>query len=134
MYNRAIEWGWDGTNPCNGIKKFKEIKRDRFLQPQEFPAFFEALEEEYNTQAKNYIWLSLLTGARKANVLAMRWDEIDFGRNLWHIPETKNGESLDVPLVEEAVRRLKAIQETSDSEWVFPSSTSSTGHLQDPKN
>jgi integrase len=133
MYNRAIEWGWDGTNPCNGIKKFKEIKRDRFLQPQEFPAFFEALEEEYNTQAKNYIWLSLLTGARKANVLAMRWDEIDFGRNLWHIPETKNGESLDVPLVEEAVRRLKAIQETSDSEWVFPSSTSSTGHLQDPK-
>lgn len=63
----------------------------------------------------------------------MRRDEIDFERNLWHIPETKNDEALDVPLVEEAVRRLKAIRETSDSDWIFPSSTSSTGHLQAPK-
>lgn len=133
MYNRAIEWGWDGQNPCNGVKKFKEIKRDRFLQPQEFPAFFQSLEEETNIEAKNYIWLSLLTGARKANVLAMRWEEIDFNRKLWHIPETKNGESLDVPLVDEAINRLLELRKNSDSEWVFPSPTSKTGHLQDPK-
>lgn len=133
MYNRAIEWGWDGQNPCNGVKKFKEIKRDRFLQPQEFPAFFQSLEEETNIEAKNYIWLSLLTGARKTNVLAMRWEEIDFNRKLWHIPETKNGESLNVPLVDEALNRLLELRNTSDSDWVFPSPASKTGHLQDPK-
>lgn len=131
MYNRAIDWGWDGTNPCNGIKKFKEVKRDRFLQPSEFPAFFEALEEETNIEAKNYIWMSLLTGARKSNVLSMRWDEIDFNLRVWHIPETKNGDPLDVPLIDRALELLMSIEQ--NSEWVFPSPTSKTGHLQDPK-
>jgi len=131
MYNRAIEWGWDGKNPAVGIRKNKEIKRDRFLKPAEFPAFFQSLEQETNIEAKNYIWLSLLTGARKSNVLAMRWDEIDFERKVWHIPETKNGDPLDVPLVDHAIQLLKGIDQSS--EWVFPSPTSKSGYLQDPK-
>lgn len=133
MYNRAIEWGWDGTNPCNGIKKYKEIKRERFIQPLEFKPFFEALEEEENIAAKNYIWISLLTGARRSNVLAMRWDEINFERNIWRIPETKNGDPQEVPLVKQAIDLLKVLKEESESEWVFPSPSSKTGHLQDPK-
>lgn len=32
IYNKAIEWGWEGVNPTLGIKKFKEKSRDRFLQ------------------------------------------------------------------------------------------------------
>jgi hypothetical protein len=28
IYNKAIEWGWQGTNPTNGIKKFKESVND----------------------------------------------------------------------------------------------------------
>ena len=131
MYNRAIEWGWEGTNPTNGIKKYKEVKRDRFLLPKEFPLFFKALDEEENAAARNYIWMSLLTGARKGNVLSMRWDEIDFNRANWHIPKTKNGEPLDVPLVEKAIELLKSIPE--DCEWVFPNPASKSGHLEDPK-
>lgn len=78
------------------------------------------MEEETNLEAKNYIWLSLLTGTRKAYALAMRWEEIDYNSKLWHITETKNGESLDVPLVDEALNRLLELRKTSESEWVFP--------------
>lgn len=131
MYNRAIEWGWDGKNPAVGIKKNKEVKRDRFLLPAEFPAFFKALNEEENEVARNYIWMSLLTGARKSNVLSMRWDEIDFKRAIWRIPETKNGDPLDVPLIGKAMEILNGIPRTC--EWVFPNPESKTGHFQDPK-
>lgn len=131
MYNKAIEWGWDGTNPCIGVKKNKEVKRDRFIQPHEFQAFIEAIKEETNEIARNYIMMSLLTGARKSNVLAMRWAEIDFDLAIWHIPETKNGEPLDVPLTKEAIKLLNSIK--NETEWVFPSPKSSSGHLQDPK-
>ena len=131
MYNRAIEWGWDGVNPCNGIKKNKEIKRDRFIHPDEFVRFFEALKNEPNEVARNYILMSLYTGARKSNVLAMRWDEIDFNLKLWRIPDTKNGEPVTVPLVSAAIELLNTIEK--NSEWVFPSSVKSVGHLQDPK-
>jgi len=80
IYNRAIEWGWQGINPADGVRKFREKSRDRFLQPDELPRFFAAIEEEDNEVARDYIMLSLLTGARKSNVLAMRWDEISFER------------------------------------------------------
>ncbi len=30
MFNKAIDWGWQGTNPAHGIPKFPEKSRDRF--------------------------------------------------------------------------------------------------------
>lgn len=73
IYNKAIEWGWNGTNPASNIKKFKEKSRDRFLHPDELPRFFESLEVESNSTIKDYIYVSLFTGTRKSNVLSMKW-------------------------------------------------------------
>lgn len=133
IYNRAIEWGWQGTNPAEGVRKFREKSRDRFLQPDELPRFFAALEEEENETARDYIMLSLLTGARKSNVLAMRWDEISFERAEWRIPETKNGEPLTVALSGPAMEILNDRRRQTNTDWVFPSAESKTGHLADPK-
>ncbi|EKE09814.1 MAG: Integrase [uncultured bacterium] len=43
IYNKAIEWGWQGTNPTQGIKKFKEKSRQRFLRKDEMPRFLRLL-------------------------------------------------------------------------------------------
>jgi integrase len=77
--------------------------------------------------------LSLLTGGRKSNVLAMRWDEISFGRAEWRIPETKNGDPLTVALSMQAIEILNDRRAKTNSEWVFPSDGSASGHLADPK-
>jgi len=132
MYNKAISWGWDGANPTLGIKKFKEKSRDRYIMPSEMPLLFQALNLEENKTAKDYIFLSLLTGARKSNMLAMRWEEIDWDRRAWRIPDTKNGEPVTVPLIEQAIEILEARRIKTNSEWVFEAKTS-TGHLSDPK-
>jgi integrase len=131
IYNKNIEWGWNGVNPTIGIKKFKEKSRDRFIQPDELPRFFEALNEELNSTIRDYIWVSLLTGARKGNVLAMRWNEINFARKEWRIPDTKNGEALTIPLSDQVIEFLENRDQAS--EFVFPSRLSSKGYLQDPK-
>jgi len=134
IYNKAIEWGWTGTNPAQGIKKFKEKSRDRFLHPDELPRFFESLNNELNTTIKDYIYVSLFTGARKSNVLCMRWEDITFERCEWLIPETKNGESLRIHLTKKVLEILrKRLAESSGSEWVFES-IGKTGHLVEPKS
>ena len=133
IYNKGIEWGWEGRNPAAGVKKFKEKSRDRFIQPNELPRLFQALEEEENHAARDYIWISLLTGARKSNVLAMRWEEIDWHRKEWRIPETKNGEVLHVPLTEHALKVLRMRKSEAIGEWVFPSEKSKQGYLADPQ-
>lgn len=137
MYNKAIEWGYIDKNPALNIKKFKETSRDRFIQPDELPRFFEALAEESNAAVKDYFYLALYTGVRKSNLLAMRWEEVNLERKEWLIPETKNGEALRIPLADEAVlileeRKLKIKKSGVQSEWVFPSSAS-CGHFVDPK-
>lgn len=131
IYNKNIEWGWSGINPSLGIKKFKEQSRDRFIQPDELPRFFEALNEELNYTIRDYIWISLLTGARKSNVLAMRWQDVNFARKEWRIPDTKNGEALTVHLSDQAIEILESREKLG--EFVFSSELSSKGYLQDPK-
>lgn len=131
MYNKAIEWGWKGDNPTSGIKKFKEIKRDRFLQPNEAKDFFESLKLEENIIIRNYFYMALFTGARKTNVLEMRWEQIDMKSALWRIPDTKNGEPVVVPLISYAMELLNSMPRIS--EWVFPNSKSKSGHIEDPK-
>ena len=141
IYNKAIEWGYKGDNPTKNIKKFKEQSRDRFIQPDELPRFFQAIEEEPNETAQDYIYISIYTGARKANVLAMRWDEINFTSQEWRIPKTKNGEALTLPLIKEALdilkKRKKEIEKLElqafQKEWIFPSLASKSGHLEEPK-
>lgn len=131
IYNKAIEWGWLGTNPAIGIKKFKEKARDRFLQPNELPRFFASLDQE-DDLIRDYILISLFTGARKSNVLSMRWEEIDFVSQTWRIPETKNGEPVTIALVVPAIKILERRKQNTNSEFVF-SSNSRSGHLADPK-
>ena len=63
----------------------------------------------------------LLTGARKSNVLMMRWDAVDLTTGCWRIAENKSGSVVMVPLVGPAVELLLARKEASNgSPWVFP--------------
>lgn len=134
MFNKAIHWGWKGDHPTLGIKKFREKSRDRFLQGDELPRFFKALEEENNRILADFFMLSLLTGARRTNVLSMQWQDISFDQATWRVPETKNGSSQVIPLSPEAVIILKQRLETKNNEWVFPSNMSKSGHLEEPKS
>lgn len=131
MYNKAIYWGWEGQNPTNGIKKYTMVKRDRYLLPHERKAFFDSLNQEENFVAKTYFYMALFTGARKTNVLEMHWKDIDFDNAIWRIPETKNGDPQNIPLIDYALQILKQIPKTS--EWVFPNEKSKSGHFEDPK-
>jgi integrase len=120
-----------GANPAYGIKKFPETKRDRFLQSDELPAFFEALAEEPNDTLRDYFLISLLTGARRSNVQEMQWSQINLDRAEWRIPTTKNGEPQTVTLTPEAVTILQT-RRGCDPVWIFPG-TGATGHLVEPK-
>jgi integrase len=132
IFNKGIEWGWEGANPATKIKAFREKKRERFLQPEELPAFFEALSKELNQTIRDYILIALLTGARRSNVQSMRWEEISWKTEAWRIPETKSGEPVTVPLSPRALAILENRKSSSDCEWVFPG-PGATGHLVEPK-
>lgn len=125
----------DQPNPCVGVKMFKETSRDRFLQPSELKSFLDALEHEETSEIlKDYILVSLFTGARRSNVLAMQWTELDLQQKVWRIPPTKskNGETMNIPLVEEVIDILQKRRKQANSVFVFQSHGKS-GHYTEPK-
>lgn len=119
-------------NPAIGIKRNKEKSRDRFIQGDEFPRFFQSLGEEQNETIRDYILMSLLTGARRANVLSMRWKDINFDRAEWRIEETKNGTSQTIALSPEAIEVLLNRKPNGEAEFVFPG-PGKKGHLMEPR-
>lgn len=133
IFGRAIEWGILDQNPARGIKRNAEKSRDRFLASGELPRVFASLAEEPNESFRDYFLLALLTGARRANVCAMRWCDVDLERGEWRIPMTKNGNPQNVPLVPEAVAILTARKDAAkdDAVFVFPASRSDSklGHM-----
>jgi integrase len=135
VYGWALSAGvWEQNNPARGVKKNQEKSRDRFIQGDELPRFFQAVSEELNVSMRDYFLLALLTGARKANLLGMKWENISFERAEWRIEETKNGTPQTVTLSPEAVQILYSRKPIEPAIFVFPSERSSaTGHIQNPK-
>lgn len=130
VYSWAIASGICDSNPVIGIRRNKEKSRDRFLQGDELPRFFQALAETPNIILRDYVLISLLTGARQANVLSMRWQDINFDRAEWRIEETKNGTPQTVALSPESIEVLNNRDQSGI--FVFPG-TGKTGHYADPK-
>jgi integrase len=138
VFNHAIKRKlFHGDNPARAVDRFHETKRTRFAQPDELPRLFKALQDETNEDLKAFVVLALTTGARRSNILSMRWEDISLtadGKQLWTIPNPKNREPYTIPLVNEAVKILstRKRRQHSDSPWVFPS-TSKSGHVADLK-
>jgi integrase len=121
---------FSGPNPASRVQKNPSTDRDRFAQGHELPHLLDAVARSGQS---DYFLLSLLTGARRSNVQAMAWRDLDLPGAVWRIGNTKNGTPQNVPLSPEAVMVLKARQEyASASPFVFPG-TGKTGHLVEPK-
>ncbi len=134
MFNKAIEWEyWNKPNPARGIQLFKEKSRDRYLQPDELPRFFQALADEPNETIRDFVLVALMTGARRDNVMTMKWEDVQLERGEWRIPQTKSGTEHVLPLLPEAVTILKARKDSrGEDEYVFPGA-GAHGHLVEPK-
>jgi integrase len=108
---------WHGANPCRAVKSFKETPRKRFLGHDELPRFLAAVESEPNPDMKDFFMLALLTGARRSNLLAMKWADLDLAGGMWTVSagEAKAGEEMKLALTAEAVELLRRRKADADA-------------------
>ena len=121
MFNLARDWGlYVGENPATRIQFFHEESRDRFVQPEELPRLFQAIAEEPNSSVRGVLLTALLTGARRTEILTMRWDEVSLTRAEWRIPQTKAGRPHLLPLPHALVTLLRRVPRVDGVPYVFP--------------
>jgi integrase len=136
LFNHARDIGFTGGNPCTGIRRFKEVARDRYLLPTEIQPFFKALAAELPV-FRDLFAVCLLTGQRSGNVKSMRWADVNLEAATWRIPpdDAKAGEAIVCPLTPLALEILRQRKAADDNgPWVFPGrSGSKAGHIAEPK-
>ena len=96
MFNLAEVWGLrpDGSNPTRHVQKYKEHKRERYLDPDEIETLWRVLDQavidgtetEHVTAAFK---LLLLTGCRLSEIQKSKWSWIR--GNILLLPDAKTG-------------------------------------------
>lgn len=117
------EWGIHlPSNPVKLIRRPSPGKaRDRRLHPDEEQRLYNELEETTrNRYIKPVVEIAIETAMRRGEILGLTWDYIDLKARVAHLPDTKNGESRNVPLSTKAIMTLSGLPKRNGDHRVFP--------------
>ncbi len=117
------EWHWVKDNPVSKITRPKENKpRDRYLEKEEIGILLEECRKSKSPHLYTVIVFALATGARKSEVLGLKWEDVDFSRKTATFRDTKNGETRTVHLSDSVLDCLRGERGKRIvlSEYVFP--------------
>ncbi|WP_415714472.1 tyrosine-type recombinase/integrase [Roseibium sp.] len=132
IFAYAEDAGLIELNPVRGIKRFKDKKGERFLSQVEMVALGQAmsdgLKQGQNRQAIAVLKLLMFTGARKGEIEALKWENVDLAAGYLRIEESKTGQK-SIPLNTEALEILRELTRVSGSPFVFPA-LRGKGHYQ----
>jgi integrase len=131
MFALAVHWKMRADNPVRGIEHNREHARRRYMTSDELARVVAALAKFPDRDIADAIRLLMLTGARKAEVLTMRYGHLDLTAGTWSKPpaSTKQNAPHSVPLSAPA-RQLLAERgdRKAPDEYVFPG-TGTKRHL-----
>jgi integrase len=118
--------GWLERNLVERVPKSKENPgRVRFLSEEELPRLLDACRHHNDLYLA--VVLSLTTGGRQAEIMGMRWPQIDFARRVITLNQgtTKNRDARALPLSGEAFNLLqeRAKVRSLKDDRVFPPTT-----------
>jgi integrase len=118
LFNLAIEKGYMRDNPVRGVKKAKEAPwRRKYVYTEDD---LQALVDAAAPHLRAILAVAIGTGLRKGDILALRWDQVDFAHNVITFYQQKTEEPLEIPLlpmVRELLWRLKGT--AGDSPLLF---------------
>ncbi|MFT8558820.1 MAG: site-specific integrase [Acetobacter sp.] len=133
MFSLAILWGvrTDNVNPCRGVKRYKEQKRERYLAAEEHQRLGKALDDARSAMPEtvNAFQLLLLTGCRLREIHLLKWEYVFLDEGIIRLPDSKNG-ARTVQLGESAVDLLKRIPMIAGNPYVI-TGRKDGGHLTD---
>lgn len=119
----SMERKWREDNPCKGVARYKERERNRYLAPDEAKRLGATLRQVAQDGSENLyviaaIWLIIFTGARRNEVLTLKWDYVDLERRALNLPDSKTGPKT-ILLNKYAVEVLNGVQKVDGNPFVF---------------
>jgi integrase len=125
MFNLAELWGFrpDGSNPRKHIRKYPEVKRERFLSAAELRRIGEILREMETEgielpSAILAVRLLILTGCRLNEIMTLKWEYVDFREGQLQLRDSKTGSKI-VHLGQPAIDLLTNTPRLNSNLWTI---------------
>ncbi len=121
----AVDRGLIETNPALGVRLAPSGQRHRYLSPEELKRLRVVLDQPATSAtagtAAIIIVLLLLTGARRGEIEALKWSEVDFQFGMLRKETSKTGAKI-IPVGRAALHILEEQRQwvSSNQLWVFP--------------
>jgi integrase len=118
LFSQAIVWKLRRDNPAAHVKGNRERLHERFLSGDELDRLMRVVEQYHDKRpdSTDAISLAVLTGARRGEILGMRWADLDLDLGVWQKPAelVKQRRTHRLTLSPEAVAVLRRRQGERD--------------------
>ncbi|HSH85381.1 MAG TPA: site-specific integrase [Guyparkeria sp.] len=109
----ALDWGLPVSNPVEKLRLPSQSQaRDRRLTEVEYRHLVaSACAQDYRARVPiaEIVVLAVETAMRRGEIVALRWEHIDFTDRTAHLPHTKNGHARTIPLSPVAIGALRQL-------------------------
>ena len=123
IFSFAQDAGLIEKNPVRGVKRYRDNRVDSYLTINEIQLLGrmmdQALEDGINPQALTIIRLLILTGARRGEIQALRWTEVDLEGGFLRLADSKTGQKV-IPLNRWACQTINVQPRSLGTDYVFP--------------
>jgi integrase len=104
------------NNPCRHIRGKPESKgRKRYLTTEEQQCFIDISKQSKWPKFYLLVLMAITSGARRSELIKLRWNDIDWGRSKAFCGDTKNGADKILPLTQPVVAELKRFREVGNN-------------------
>lgn len=119
IFTYAVKHKLRADNPVRGVARYRDNKSERFLSAKELGQLGDALAEA-ERDGRNRLGLAVIrllatTGARKSEIEALRWQEVDFEISALRLRDSKTGAKL-VPIGAPALAVLSDLAQRAEAD------------------
>lgn len=132
VFRYGLSRDWIAASPVEGITRpSTDMPRDRVLSMEEAAAIWNAAGL-LGYPFGHYVRALALTGQRRTEVAAMRWDDVDLDQATWIIPakETKSRRAHLVPLAAPVIKLLKDVPRLGNFVFTHDGETHVSGYAK----
>lgn len=105
ILTKGVQWGYAYRNPAEYVDRPKTPKREMaYLNPDEMKRLMDAVDEHHRC----LFMFACLTGCRQSEILALRWEDVDFDAGTVSIRQVLQDGVFYEPKTEKSKREVMA--------------------------
>ena len=130
LYSKLLPADCCSSPKVSGVVPSPNTRDGDSLQREQLKAWFAGVHSLGNPILAAYLQGLLITGARREELAALRWEDVDFRWNSLRIKDKVDGQRT-IPLTPYLSRLLDSLPRYND--WVFSSPGSKSGRISEPR-